>query len=124
MAKPRILLVDDHPVIRQAVRQLLAKCPYDICGEAGEGTDALEMAKALEPDLVLLDVSMPGMTGIEVLHEIRHLEFQTKIIFFTVHDRDYLKGFGADAIVTKSEDPGVLIQTIDRVLGPHAGQHN
>ena len=63
----RILVVDDHPLTRDALASLLAQGGFDVVGEAADGAEALELAQSLQPDLVLLDLSMPGMDGLSAL---------------------------------------------------------
>src|SRR5919106_978357 len=67
----RILVVDDHPLTRDALTSLLAQGGFDVVGEAGDGAEALEQAHTLQPDLILLDLSMPGMDGLTVLPRLR-----------------------------------------------------
>jgi DNA-binding NarL/FixJ family response regulator len=74
MTKYQESLVDDNPVVRQIVRQILEKEPQlRICGEADDGKEALEKAKLLQPDIVILDLSMPRMGGLEAAPQIRNL---------------------------------------------------
>ena len=68
----RILIVDDHDLVRRQVRSLLSDYPnFEVCGEAADGLDAIEKAKSLRPDLVLMDISMPRMNGLEATKVIR-----------------------------------------------------
>jgi len=68
---PGILIVDDHPLIRRRVRSLLSSHSLHICGEAGDGDEAIERVKELRPDIVVLDIQMPRMNGIEAAEKIR-----------------------------------------------------
>ena len=81
-----ILLVDDHHIARHTVRNLLSAHALSICGEAEDGRQALDQVKALDPDLVLLDINMPVMNGIAAAFEIRRIAPATKILFLTVQD--------------------------------------
>src|SRR5579863_3484540 len=82
----RILLVDDFQRIRSGVRSLLTSEPMEICGEAENGREAIERVRELHPDLVLLDIVMPVMNGIDAAREIRCIAPSTKILFFSVED--------------------------------------
>ena len=93
-----------------------------ICGEAEDGEKALEQVKALKPDLVLLDISMPVMNGIQTAFEIRRLAPTTKILFFTVQEctpeaEAAVRLLGAQGFVNKSEAGTQLIPTVRRLLG-------
>lgn len=113
----RILLVDDHPMMRRGLRDLLAmEQDLDPVGEAGNGTDAIRLAHELEPDLVLLDLNMPGMDGLEILRQMRNEQIDARIIFFTVSDDqgDVLEALrsGADGYLLKDMDAEQLVAQI------------
>ncbi|HZP33801.1 MAG TPA: response regulator transcription factor [Candidatus Acidoferrales bacterium] len=104
----RILVVDDHEFIRRGVCGIFtAETGFDICGEAANGQQAVEQVKKLHPHLVILDISMPVMNGLEAAAEIRRIAPQTKIIILTMHDsqvmKDQAQKAGADAYVVKTE---------------------
>ena len=83
----RILLVDDHESVRRGVRNLFANNDsFEVCGEAQNGTDAIRMVADLSPDVVILDLTMPGMTGFQTAAKIREIAPSIRIIFFTIHD--------------------------------------
>ena len=92
-----------------------------MCGEAGNGKEAIEKALALKPDLVLMDISMPMMNGIEATRQIRQLSPVTKIVIVSLHDNEVItaqaKDAGADAYVVKACRSEILIDTIAAVLG-------
>lgn len=81
-----ILIVDEHKLTRKTIRALLGEHFIDVCGEAKNGKDAIAKVKKLRPDIVLLDINMPVMNGLQAAYEIRNVAPPTKIIFFTVHD--------------------------------------
>jgi DNA-binding NarL/FixJ family response regulator len=118
----RILIVDDHEAIRRGIRSLLTRDSLEICGEAENGKEALEKVRKLKPDLVILDVSMPVMNGIEAGREIRRFAPCTKIVLFSVHDSPQMMGIlkksGADACVPKSAADADLNVTVKRLLQP------
>src|SRR5215471_13708261 len=84
---PSILIVDDHAFIRRGIRGLLSDVTdWVISGEADNGKDAIRLIQELKPDVILLDVSMPGMTGLEVTKAIRKTDRETKIVLLTLRD--------------------------------------
>jgi DNA-binding NarL/FixJ family response regulator len=85
MARKRVLLADDLTRVLSAVATLLRES-FDVVGLVSDGRAALEATLVLEPDLVVLDVSMPGMSGIEVARELKSRAHKTKIVFLTVHE--------------------------------------
>lgn len=92
----RVLIVDDHPVTREGLRAALDPASdIDIIGEAGTGEEAVDQAEALEPDLIFMDVRMPGMTGTDATKIIRERNPEVKVILFTV---DESKDSLADAV--------------------------
>jgi two-component system, NarL family, nitrate/nitrite response regulator NarL len=117
----RILVVDDHEGIRRGIRSLLSRDSLEICGEAENGRQALEKVRELKPDLVILDISMPVMNGIEAARKIRRCAPCTKIVFLSVHDSvvmEIVKKAGADAFVLKSAADTDLTVTVKRLLEP------
>lgn len=117
----RIVLADDHEVVRQGVRRLLETQPsLEICAEASNGQEAVEKALSLKPDLVILDLSMPIMNGVEATRQIRQLLPSAKIIVFSMHEftqlADTVKEAGADAYVSKSAQVDKLYEAIRSVL--------
>jgi DNA-binding NarL/FixJ family response regulator len=112
--------VDDFQRIRSGVRSLLTSEPVEICGEAENGREAIERVRELHPDLVLLDIIMPVMNGIEAAHEIHRISPSTKIVFFTIEDTPeaiaVAQLLGADALVPKSAAVSDLIPTLRRLL--------
>jgi two-component system response regulator NreC len=118
----RILVVDDHAMVRVSVRTLLACNPqWDICGEAENGDESIQKVRELAPDLVILDITMPGMSGIEAAREIRRIAPDTKILLLTIHDDPQLDRLahevGADALVLKAEARTSLISEVQRLAG-------
>jgi DNA-binding NarL/FixJ family response regulator len=101
---PRILIVDDHDLVRSGIASLLRNS-WDICGEAGNGREAIDKVLDLKPDVVLLDLSMPVMGGTEAAREIRRLSPTTKIVFLSMHDSETVMELarlaGADACLNK-----------------------
>jgi DNA-binding NarL/FixJ family response regulator len=117
----RIVLADDHEIVRTGIRTLLdGHHPWEVCGEAENGKDAVEKVLKLKPDLVVLDLSMPLMNGIEAAREIRKKAPQTKIIIFSMHDSpriaDEAVQAGADAYLAKTAHFSELEKAIASLL--------
>lgn len=99
--KVRVLLVDDHDWLRAAIRALLRRLPeVEVVGEAADGHGAVELTGRLRPDVVLMDVSMPGMNGIEAAAEIRKREPETKVVILSLQatEANVEQALGAGAI--------------------------
>jgi two-component system, NarL family, nitrate/nitrite response regulator NarL len=119
MTSLRLLVADDDKSIRGLVRTLLgAKDGWQVCGEATNGKEAVEKVQELNPDVIILDLSMPVMNGFEAGAKIRRIAPAVKIVFFSVHDAPLSLGqFGADAFVPKLSAEQELVPTIERVTG-------
>jgi DNA-binding NarL/FixJ family response regulator len=119
MARKRVLVVDDLTPVLDAVAALLRDA-FDIVGMVSDGRAALEVILKLEPDLVVLDLSMPGMTGIEVASELKSRANKTKIVFLTVHeDSDIIAtclSAGALGYVSKGLMDSDLIPAMNEAL--------
>src|ERR1700674_4786883 len=116
----RLLIVDDHEIVRMGVRMLFAKDDsLEVCGEAQNGMEAVRMVSDLSPDLVILDLSMPGMNGFEAAAKIRLLAPSIRIVLYSVHEiPNTARWIGADAFVSKSSPLQELALTVNRVLQP------
>ena len=92
MPKIKCLLVDDHTLFRQGVRRLLeSENDFEVVGEAADGGEAVEKARELRPDIVLMDIGMPGLSSFESARQIKKNRMETKILFLTMYeDEDYL----------------------------------
>ncbi|GJE26894.1 response regulator [Methylobacterium organophilum] len=115
-----ILLVDDHPVVREGYRLLLERQPgYRVVAEAEDAAGAYRAYKAAKPDLVVMDIAMPGPSGIEALRHIRQWDPQARILVFSMHGGAAfaLKAFeaGASGYVTKSSAPSELVRAVGTV---------
>jgi DNA-binding NarL/FixJ family response regulator len=113
----RILIVDDHEVVRMGIRMLFpANGPLQVCGEAGDGPNALQKVLELSPDVVILDLTMPGMNGFETAAGIRQIAPWVKIVFFSIHEIPTAARLsGADAFISKSSAPQELVTTVNRI---------
>jgi DNA-binding NarL/FixJ family response regulator len=120
----RVMLSDDHAIVREGYRSLLQKQNgLQVVAEAGDGATAYRVYKAVKPDLVIMDVSMPGIGGVETIRRIRQWDGSARILVFTMHQSaayalQAIKA-GARGFVTKSNPPEVLLRAIAEVM---AGQ--
>jgi len=117
----RILIADDHELMRRGLRGLLeSHYEWAVCGEAIEGREAVRKAEELEPDLVIMDVNLPGLTGIQAAARILSARPQAKIVFFTVHDsEEIIRGIvdsGAHGYVSKARAGHDLVDAVHAVL--------
>src|SRR5215472_175243 len=88
----RIMIADDHEIVLEGIRTLIAKSrrQWEICGEASNGKDAVDIVKRLHPDVAVLDITMPLMNGLEAAMQIANLELNCRILMFTMHESDRL----------------------------------
>lgn len=118
--KLRLVLADDHPLVREGVRGCLARVPHlEVIGEAADGEPALHLVRTLTPDVVLMDVNMPGLNGLEATAQLQRELPGVKVLAFTIHDRaEYvlqLMRSGARGYVTKDAPPEELVRAIETV---------
>jgi DNA-binding NarL/FixJ family response regulator len=122
MLKRRVLLVEDHPMFRRGLRRMLEETGrYNIVGEATNGHEAIHLADVHHPDIVIMDVQLPGVTGLKIARVLRKQQPHTKIVFLSMHvddERlfDAIRA-GATAFLTKDVDGEVLLDVLRRVLG-------
>jgi two-component system response regulator NreC len=117
----KIVLADDHTLLREGLRALLSAYPkFEIVGEAADGRAAVRQVEKLSPDLVMMDLSMPRMTGMDAIREIKKRYPETKVIALTVHKtEEYLRTTlqaGADAYVLKDATHDELLMAVKNVL--------
>jgi two-component system nitrate/nitrite response regulator NarL len=117
----RVLIIDDHPLFRRGVRQLLElEKGYEVVGEAAGGQDGIEQARLIDPDLILLDLNMNGMGGLETLRTMRDLGVGARIIVLTVSNspEDLMAAIraGSDGFILKDNDPEDILQMIAGAL--------
>ncbi len=118
--KIRLLLVDDHPFVREGIKSHLATLAgIEVVGEAGNGHEALQQAAQLKPDLVLMDLSMPEMSGLEAISRLRKTAPAARVLVLTMHnDREYIAQvfrLGARGFVRKDGSPDELVRAIHAV---------
>jgi DNA-binding NarL/FixJ family response regulator len=117
----RVLIVDDRSTIRSIFSKILSERPdLEVCGEAEDGLEAIQKAKSLKPDLVLLDVSMPMMSGIEVASVLRKSLPRMAIILVTMHGEKIGKALasavGVDTVLAKQDGMTGLLEAVDKAL--------
>ena len=120
MAKT-ILIADDNDAVRRAVCEVFTRdSDFEVCGEAHDGQDAIEKAQRLHPDLIILDLAMPVMNGLEAARALRDLMPSVPIIMFTLYDDEFMREkarlVGATEVVSKTDDISVLMRTARRLL--------
>jgi DNA-binding NarL/FixJ family response regulator len=116
----RVLVVDDHAVIRRGIQNILRAWPeWEISGEACNGEEAIELTAALQPDIVLMDISMPGMGGLEATKVIRKICPRAKVLLLTLHDSpewaETALRAGARGYILKSDPEGELMRALQVV---------
>jgi DNA-binding NarL/FixJ family response regulator len=127
VARARILIADDHEIFRKGLRSLLESCAeWEICGEAANGLEAIEATRKLTPDIVLMDIAMPHVNGLDATKQIRKEFPKTRVLILSQHDSPHMLAAAADAgafaYVTKSQVARDLLAALDAVVGgplPH-----
>jgi len=119
---PRVLVVDDHPFVRRGVQSILHSAPeWELCGEADNGTDAIRLSESLRPEVVIMDVSMPGLNGIEATRAIHQSRPDTKVVLLTLHEAGELvkSAFraGARGYLLKVDAEKELLKALRVVIG-------
>ncbi len=117
----RILIVDDHEIFRRGLRSLLeSRVDWEVCGEATDGQQAVDKAKQLQPDVIVLDITMPRLNGLDATTVIRKEVPSAKVVILSQHQPALMKQValtaGAGAYVTKSEVSRELMTAIDGLL--------
>ena len=124
----KILLVDDHELVREGIKRVLESHPdLIVCGDATNGQEAVEKARELSPNLIVMDLSMPIMGGIEATREIRRLGLPTSILILSLHDstqaRTAAQQAGADGYLPKSRTAEDLVEAIVGLLHGNGNGH-
>jgi DNA-binding NarL/FixJ family response regulator len=117
----RVLVVDDHAFIRRGVQSILHSFPeWELCGEADNGAEAVRLSDALKPEVIIMDISMPGLNGIEATRTIHRNHPETKVILLTLHENDELvrSAFraGARGYLLKADAEKELVQALTEVV--------
>ena len=122
---PRVLIVDDHAFIRRGVQTILHPFPeWEFCGEAENGKEAIRLADQLKPEVIIMDISMPGLNGIEATRAIRKSQPNVKIVLLTLHDSSELLRIafraGARGYLLKTDAEQELVKALTVVSGEGA----
>ena len=119
---PRVIIIDDHAFVRRGVQAILQSFPeWELCGEAGSGRDAIALVNQVNPEVILMDVTMPGMNGIDATRIIRQSHPRVKIVLLTLHESSEIlrSGFqaGANGYLLKTDAEDELIKAMRVVVG-------
>jgi two-component system NarL family response regulator len=122
----RVLIVDDHPVVRTGIRNMLDPAMgISVIGEASTGAEAMEMIKSLQPDVVLLDMKLPDMSGIDVIKYIYEAKSTSRVLGLSSYDdREFISqllNYGASGYLLKEEVPEYIIEAVRGVAHGQAG---
>ena len=118
----RVLIVDDHEIVREGISQLIIRSRPEwlICGQASNGEQAIELVQTLTPDVVILDISMPKVNGLQVAAKIATMQLHSRVLMFTMHESERLardvRAAGAQGVVLKSQAARDLIRAMDHLL--------
>ena len=120
MSSTRVLLADDHSFVRRGLRTILEGTNhYEVCGEAADGSQTLDLAAQLAPDILILDISMPSPSGLEVAAQLRQSLPNTRILLVTMHDSEEMlraaAATGASGYLLKSDAEELLLVALQRV---------
>jgi two-component system, NarL family, response regulator LiaR len=120
----RALLAEDHTMVRQGTRMYLEAMGVEIVGEATTGVEAVQLARELQPDIVVMDIHMPELTGVEATRRIRHENSEIRVLVLTAYDDPaYVHALleaGADGFVLKTAELSTLYQALCEVAGGHS----
>lgn len=124
MTKIDVLIVDDHPVFRQGLRDVFrSESDFNIVGEGADGNEALKLVASLNPDVVLMDINLPGMNGLQVTRQIKAAHHRASVIMLTAYDdaEQAMHAFKAGALAYCPKDvmPQKLIEVIHQVVSGH-----
>jgi DNA-binding NarL/FixJ family response regulator len=123
VSAPRVVVADDHALVRAAVRNVLEREGFEVCGVAADAAEAVSVARETRPDVCLLDIHMPG-SGIAAAAELRRVLPEAEIVMLTVSDGEddliAALGAGASGYVLKADDESVLVDSLRRVLNGEA----
>lgn len=116
----KILIADDHAMLRKGLRTLLEQWSYNVVGEACNGEEACTLFEKLHPDLIILDLDMPGISGLDTLSRILHRNHNARVLILSMHEDCVFASralqAGAKGYVTKTDPPEVLLEAIQKII--------
>jgi DNA-binding NarL/FixJ family response regulator len=120
----KVFIVEDHPVFRQGLKQMVnGEKDLSVCGESGDAESAFSAIKRLKPDLVLVDITLPGESGLDLIKRVRKAQPSSKLLVVSMHDEalyaNRVLRAGASGYIMKQEDPDEIVHAIRDVLGGH-----
>lgn len=120
----RVAIADDHPIVRDGLRKLLSlEDDIEVVGEAGDGREVVELVEQVEPDVLLLDLRMPGLDGLSAMQALQHAKKRTRVVVLTASDdkNEFVQAMklGCSGIVLKQTAPELIVKSIRKV---HAGE--
>jgi DNA-binding NarL/FixJ family response regulator len=120
----KVYIVEDHPVFREGLAQIIKEEQgLEVCGAAGDAVKARREVTRLKPDLILVDISLPGKSGLELIKEIRASDTSVKVLVVSMHDEalyaNRVLRLGGDGYIMKQEDPSEIVHAIQDVLNGH-----
>jgi DNA-binding NarL/FixJ family response regulator len=125
LASKQVLIADDDSRVRRIMKAILARTDVVVCGEAGNGREAIEKAKALKPDLILLDLAMPEMNGAEAASVLKKEMPEVPIIVFTMYDesigRYLMSAVGVDVVLSKPDGVTQLVSAVESIFDRKPG---
>ena len=126
MENTRVILADDHAIVRAGIRHILQRTPdIQVMGEASTGTEAIQLVNQLVPDVLLLDIEMPGLNGIEVARKLNATNLPVRILILSTYDdRQYITeilSHGAAGYLTKDEAPESIVEAIRSIARGEKG---
>ncbi len=129
MKTTRVILADDHPIVRASIRRLLENAgDIEVVGEASDGIETIRMVEELAPDVLLLDVEMPGMRGFEVARQLQASGASVRILALSAYDdKQYVMAMlasGATGYLTKEEAPQTIVHAVHEAVEGRPDQEN
>ncbi len=119
--RKKVIIIDDHPLFREGIKTIINKdCRFTVIGEAGTGNDGFEMVKEHNPDMVIIDISLPDINGIQILHEIKEEFSKINVVVLSMHSEsaNIIRAFkyGANGYLVKESAANKLIDCLETVL--------
>jgi two-component system chemotaxis response regulator CheY len=116
----KILIIDDSPILRETIKAVIEKAGHTVTGQAENSKDALNIYQKIKPELILLDILLPGESGLEILKKLKSIDNEIKVLVITAVNQDAVKDevekLGAKGILFKPFDPRELLTAIDKIV--------